>query len=99
MSKYEKKHERQYIQADEFADDPILNLALAVVTIAVADYRRAIREGDDLTQYRQFFGSTWFNTLTRDKLDGEVLSAEIERREYDRMKREGRKEKNKNDQY
>lgn len=87
-----------YLQTNKYADDPILNLALAVVAISVADYRRAIRKGEDLTTYRKFFNSSWFCVLTRDKLDGEVLGYEIERREKERILREQREKATKKEQ-
>ena len=58
-------------------EDPYLNLANAIVAVAVDDYRTALKSGNEkLTKHlERFFHSGWYRMLT--SLDAEVLMGRL----------------------
>lgn len=57
----------------ERPDDPWVQLAHAIVIQAVKDYQVALCRKESLVEFRNFFHSSWFSVLTRDRLDGAVI--------------------------
>lgn len=66
--------QRDYMKSyAERPDDPWVQLAHAIVLQAVKDLRKSMRNGENLYQYKAFFHSSWFNVLTRDRLNGPAI--------------------------
>ena len=57
----------------ERPDDPWVKLAHAIVLQAVKDLKKDMSAKNSLYQYKVFFHSSWFNVLTRDRLNGPAI--------------------------